>query len=57
LKTILEEEISEKNCKGRVRMEYIGEIMKGVKTKSYALMKEIAENGIDWITATIQWLD
>jgi hypothetical protein len=34
LKTVLEEEISRNNYRGRIRMEYIGQIMKDMKTKS-----------------------
>jgi hypothetical protein len=43
LKTIFEGEISGKNYGGRPRMEYIGPILKDVKTKSYVEMKRLAE--------------
>jgi hypothetical protein len=51
-KTVLEGEISGKNCRGRPRMEYIRKIMKNVKTKSYVGMKRQAENREDWRAAT-----
>jgi hypothetical protein len=44
LKTVLEGEISGKKYRGRPRMEYIGQIMKDVKTKSYVGVKTLAEN-------------
>jgi hypothetical protein len=37
-------EISGKNCRGRPRMEYIGQKMKDVETKSFVGMKRQAEN-------------
>jgi hypothetical protein len=39
LKTVFEGEISGKNYRGRPRMEYIGQIMKNMKTKSFFVMK------------------
>jgi hypothetical protein len=33
-------------------MEYTAQLMKDVKTKSYAGMKKLAENRKDWIPAT-----
>jgi hypothetical protein len=47
----------EKNYRGRTRMAYIGQIMKDVKTKSYARMKRLAENREDWRAAANQSLD
>jgi hypothetical protein len=57
LKTVLEGEISGKNYRGRPRMEYVGQIMKDVKRKSYVGMKRLAENREDWRAATNQSLD
>jgi hypothetical protein len=57
LKTALKGEISGKNYRGRPRMEYIGKIMKAPKTKSYVGMKRLAENRVDWRTATNQSFD
>jgi hypothetical protein len=38
-------------------MEYIGEIMKDVKTKSYVGMKRLVENREEWRAVTNQSLD
>jgi hypothetical protein len=53
----LEGEISRKNHRGRPRMEYIAQIMKDVKTKSYVGMRRLAENRDNWRAATNQSLD
>jgi hypothetical protein len=57
LKTVLEREISGKKYRVRPRMEYIAQIMKDVKTKSYVGMKRLAENRVVWRAATSQSLD
>jgi hypothetical protein len=38
-------------------MEYIGQIMKDVRTKSYVGMKRLVENKSKWRAATNQSLD
>jgi hypothetical protein len=58
----LEKKISGKNYRGRPKMEYIGEIMKSLKTKidkqkRIVRMKRLAENREDWRAATNQSLD
>jgi hypothetical protein len=40
-----------------MRMEYVGQIMKDVKTKSYVGMRRLAENREEWRAATNQSLD
>jgi hypothetical protein len=57
LKTVFDGEILRKNYKGRFRMVYIGHIMKDIKTKSYAGMKRLAGNRVEWRAATSQSLD
>jgi hypothetical protein len=57
LKILLEGEISGKNYIGRPRMEYVGQIMKDVETKSYVRMKRLAKSREDWRAATNQSLD
>jgi hypothetical protein len=44
LKILLEGEVYGKNYRGRPRKEYIGQITKDVKTKSFVGMKRLAEN-------------
>jgi hypothetical protein len=38
-------------------MEYIAQIMKDVKTKSYVGVRRLTENREDWMAATNQSLD
>jgi hypothetical protein len=57
LKTVLEGEISGKNYRGRPRMEYIGQIVRDVKTRSYVGMRRLTENREEWRAATNQSLD
>jgi hypothetical protein len=54
LKTVLEGEICRKRYRGGLRMEYMGQIMKDVKTNNSEGMKCVAEQRVDWITATDQ---
>jgi hypothetical protein len=51
----LEGEISGKNYWGRLRMGYIGPIMKEVKTKSYVGTKRLAKIGE--LLQTNPWID
>jgi hypothetical protein len=57
LKTVLEGEISGKNYRGRPRMEYIGQLVRDVKTRSYVGMRRLAEDREEWRAATNQSLD
>jgi hypothetical protein len=47
MKRLLEGEISGKNYRGRPRIEYVGQIMMDVKTKSHVGMKILAETRVD----------
>jgi hypothetical protein len=57
LKIVLEGVLSGMNDRVRPRMEYIGRIMKDVKTKRYVGMRRLAENREEWRAATNQSLD
>jgi hypothetical protein len=59
LKTVLEGEVAGNNYRGRPRVEYIGKMMKDVRTKSYVGMKRLAENREEWrrLLQTISWID
>jgi hypothetical protein len=58
IKTVLEGEISYENYEGTPSTEYIGQIKKDMRTKSYVGMKGLAENRIYWRAVTNNpWID
>jgi hypothetical protein len=57
LKPVLEGEIPVKHYREKTRMEYIAQVIKDVKTKSYLGMKRLAENRENWRAGTNQSLD